>query len=116
MVSGWGLRLASDTLLPSDHHEPSLTSEHIRNVHSSLVRSHQLARSRLQGAQRRQNAYFERRVHEVQFQPGGEEWLYDALVTPSGVERAIRYRRSTHRCNVWHQTAESTRMVIHRAL
>ncbi|KAF8565062.1 hypothetical protein P879_09865 [Paragonimus westermani] len=53
MVSGREPRLASDTLPPTDHHEPLLTSEHIRHMHSSLVRGYQLAMSHLQGVQRR---------------------------------------------------------------
>ncbi|KAF7248002.1 hypothetical protein EG68_09887 [Paragonimus skrjabini miyazakii] len=83
MASGRELRLASDTLLPTDHHEPPLTTEHIPQMHSSLVRGHQLARSHLQAAQRHQKAYFDRRVHGTQYQPGDEVWLYDAVSPPA---------------------------------
>ncbi|KAF7261461.1 hypothetical protein EG68_00984 [Paragonimus skrjabini miyazakii] len=82
MASGRKLRLASDTLLPTDQHEPLLTTEHIHQMHSSLVRGHQLAISHLQAAQRHQKAYFDRRVHGTQYQPWDEVWLYDAVPPP----------------------------------
>ncbi|KAF5397787.1 Transposon Ty3-I gap-Pol polyprotein [Paragonimus heterotremus] len=63
MVSSRGLRLASDVLLPADHHEPLLTTEHIHQMHSSLVRGQKLARLHLQAAQRQQRAYFGREVY-----------------------------------------------------
>ncbi|KAF7233669.1 hypothetical protein EG68_02416 [Paragonimus skrjabini miyazakii] len=82
MVSGRELRLASDTLLPTDNLEPLLTTEHIHQMHSSLVRGHQLARSHQQAAQRHQKAFFDRRVHGTQYQPGDKVWLYDAVPPP----------------------------------
>ncbi|KAF7234332.1 hypothetical protein EG68_12171 [Paragonimus skrjabini miyazakii] len=69
-------------LLQTDHHEPLLTTEHVHQIHSSLVRGHQLARSHLQAAQRHQKAYFVRRVHGDQHRPGDEVWLNDAVPPP----------------------------------
>ncbi|KAF7259551.1 hypothetical protein EG68_03368 [Paragonimus skrjabini miyazakii] len=90
MVFGRGLRLASDTLLSSDHHEPLPTTKHIRHIHSSFVRGHQLARSHLQAAQHLQKAYFNRRVRGAHYQLGDEVWMYDAVPTPRGPSKLHR--------------------------
>ncbi|KAF7255408.1 hypothetical protein EG68_07431 [Paragonimus skrjabini miyazakii] len=71
-----------DTLLPTDHHEPLPTTEPIHQMHSSLVRGHQVAKSHLQAAHCHQKAYFDRRVHGAQCQLGVEVRLYDAIPPP----------------------------------
>ncbi|KAF7253087.1 hypothetical protein EG68_07473 [Paragonimus skrjabini miyazakii] len=96
MVSGRELRLVSDTLLPTDHHEPLLTTKYIHQMQSSLVRGHQLARSHPQAAQRHQKAYFDGRVHGAQYQPGDEVWLYDAVPPPGILSKLHKHWKGSY--------------------
>ncbi|KAF5405188.1 hypothetical protein PHET_01413 [Paragonimus heterotremus] len=100
MMSGGEHGLTSDTLLPTNYHDPLLATEHICHMHLSLMRGHQLARSHVQAAPRHRKTYFDKRVHGAEYQSGDEVWLYDAVPLPK-VPSKLHMDWKGHRYNTY---------------